>query len=447
MPRIAVLALLLPLAAGLAACNQESEGAAAPAAQSAPPPEVGIVEVRTEEVPITAELPGRINPTRIAEVRPRVGGIILERVFEQGTTVAEGDVLFRVDPITYEVAVEAARAGVARAEASLLDAQQNEARVAQLQQRNVSSAAELDRAKATRLQADADLALAKAELRAAEIDLGFTEVKAPIGGRVGRANTTEGALVSAGGTEILTTIQALDPIYADILQPVSELLRLRRALDSGALRQIEPGVAEVHLYLDDGSRYGEPGRLLFSEAAVERTSGQVAIRAEFPNPDDILLPGMYVRVTVEQARQSDAIVVPAQAVQRDASGRPQLYLVTAENTAALRQVTLGRAVGNRVIVNDGLADGDRVIADGFQRIAPGAPVTPVAWTDPSTPATANASAEATPTAAPPTEAEEAAAPPVEGEAAAAPPAEAEEATEADAETNTGAAGATATATN
>ena len=360
-------------------------GEVATAKNAATPPatEVGVIEVVAEDLEVASELPGRIKPTRIADVRPRVGGIILERVFEQGSAVTVGDVLFRIDPVTYKAAVEAARARVARAEAVLLEARQSESRVARLTERNVSSAAELDRAKATRLQAEADLAAAKAGLHRAEIDLGFTNVTAPITGRIGRASVTEGALVSAGGAEVMTTIQALDPVYADILQPVSELLALRRALESGALNELGPGVAQVRLYLDDGSAYPHPGRLLFSEATVERTSGQVTLRAEFPNPDGVLLPGMYVRVFVDQAMQHDALSVPSQAVQRDASGAAQLYVVNEDETAALRPVSLGRPVGNHVVVATGLAEGDRVIVDGFQKIRPGVPVKPVRWTDPT----------------------------------------------------------------
>lgn len=460
MLRKSLIPTLLCVAAVLSACNQDGEGESAAAGGGGrPPASVGVVDVTPRDLRIVSELPGRINPTRIAEVRPRVGGIIEERVFEQGTSVEAGDVLFRIDPATYEVAVEAARAGVARAEATLLDAQQSERRTETLQGRNVVSSAELDRAIAARKQAEAELAAAKAELRSAEINLGYTNVTAPIGGRVGRAETTEGALVSAGGAEVLTTIQALDPVYADIQQPVSELLRMRGALERGELVELEPGVAEVLLYLDDGSRYPEKGRLLFSEVTVERTSGQVTLRAEFANPKNILLPGMYVRVAVEQATQRDALTVPSQAIQRDATGAAKVYVVETrepapapsaaaepaaepaageaaaaetetaaaeesdgswrsggrgnrssdappeeaaepapepqpaaapapqgpQTVAVLKPVTLGRRVGNQIVVMDGLKAGDRVIADGVQKIGPGAPVSPVPWTDPSAP--------------------------------------------------------------
>ncbi|AGT10718.1 efflux RND transporter periplasmic adaptor subunit [Paracoccus aminophilus] len=350
-------------------------------AQDMPPSSVGVIVIQPENLAVTAELPGRVSATRIADVRPRVGGIIENRVFEQGGLVKEGDVLFRLDRVTYEVAVESAKAAVARANAGLVEAEQNERRYASLNERNITSRADFETAVAGKLQAEAALAEARAQLRAAELNLGFTDVKAPISGRIGRAQVTEGALVGAQG-EVLTTIQQLDPVYADIQQPVSELLRLRNALDTGELTQVEPGVAQVVLLLDDGTEYDVPGKLLFSEATVERSSGQVTLRAEFPNPSGKLLPGMYVRVSVEQATASDAIAVPAQAVQRDGRGAAQVYVVDAKSAVELRPVTLGRALGNRVIVQEGLKAGDMVVVDGFQKIGPGAPVSPVCWSDP-----------------------------------------------------------------
>ena len=340
-----------------------------------PPSGVGVIVIQPENLAVTSELPGRISATQVADVRPRVNGIIESRDFEQGSVVAEGDVLFRLDRATYEIAVEAAKATVARAEAVLVDARATERRYASLNERNITSQAEYETAMAARLQAEAALAEANAQLRAAEVNLGFTEIRAPISGRIGRAQVTEGALVSAQG-EVLTTIQQLDPVYADMQQPVSELLRLRAELASGRLTEVEPGAARVVLLLDDGSQYEHAGKLLFAEAAVERSSGQVTLRAEFPNPDGVLLPGMYVRVSVEHA-------IPSQAVQRSASGAAQVYVVTAEGTAALKPVVLGRATGNRVIVEEGLSEGETLIVDGFQKMGPGAPVAPVCWADPS----------------------------------------------------------------
>ncbi len=351
-------------------------------AQDYRPPSVGVIVVEPQRVPVVSELPGRISPTRVAEVRPRVGGIVERRVFTQGSVVEVGEVLYELDRSSYEVAVDAARASVARAEAVLADARQTEDRYTSLRERNVASQAELDSAQTASLQAAAALAEARAQLRAAEISLGYTEVRAPIAGRTGRALTTEGALVSGQG-EVMTTIQQLDTVYADMQQPVSELLRLRRALDAGEITEIEPGTAEVRLYLDDGSLYPHPGRLLFSEASVERTSGQVTLRAEVPNPEGTLLPGMYVRVSVEQAVRDDAIVIPGQALRRDASGQAQVMLVAQDGTVAQRPVTEGQAFGRELTVETGLSSGDMLIVDGFQKIGPGAPVTPVCWSDPA----------------------------------------------------------------
>ena len=378
-------ATLLGGAAFLFALHAQIDTAQAQSGQERPPSAVGVVVIQPEDIAVTSELPGRVSATRIAEVRPRVGGIIEKRVFEQGSLVQEGDVLFQLDRATYEIAVEAARAAVAQAEAVLVEAQQTERRFATLTERNISSQAAFDTAIAGKLQAEAALAGARAQLRAAEINLAYTDVKAPISGRIGRAQITEGALVSAQG-EVLTTIQKLDAVYADIQQPVSELLRLRAALASGELKQVEADVASVTLHLDDGSQYPHPGRLLFAEATVERSSGQVTLRAEFPNPDGTLVPGMYVRVAVEQATDKNALAIPSQAVQRSPSGDALVYVVGDQTTVGLRPVTLGRAIGNRVTVQQGLNAGDMIVVDGFQKIGPGAPVSPVCWTDPSAPA-------------------------------------------------------------
>ncbi|WP_062112152.1 efflux RND transporter periplasmic adaptor subunit [Aureimonas sp. AU40] len=383
--RVSAPTLFMATALGLLAlsgCQGETKTAnAQQGAGGAPPPSpVGIVEVRPEPIAVTSELPGRIAPTRIAEVRPRVGGIIVQRVFEQGSDVDEGDPLFQIDPATFQVAVESAQAGVAKADAVLTQARQDAERTQALVARNTVGTANLETAVATQRQAEADLASARAQLRAAQINLDYATVRAPISGRIGRALITEGALVSTTGTEALATIQQLDPVYADIQQPVSQLLRLREALRTGQLTQLEENVAQVRLKLDDGSEYPYPGRLLFSESTVEETSGQVTLRAEFPNPDDTLLPGLYVRVAVDQGIDAKALAVPNQAVQRDTSGQAFLYLVNANNTVEQRTVTVVRVVGNRSVISQGLAAGDKVIADGFQKIGPGAPVAPTPWT-------------------------------------------------------------------
>lgn len=377
-------AAFIGVTALLCALSLQNSKALAQSGQEMPPSDVGVVIVQPKDIAVTSELPGRVSATRIAEVRPRVGGIIEKRVFRQGSIVEEGDVLFQLDRATYEIAVEAARATVARAEAALVEAQQTERRFESLSERNITSQAQYETALATRLQAQAALSEARAQLRAAEVNLGYAEVKAPISGRIGRAQVTEGALVSAQG-EVLTTIQQLDPVYADMQQPVSELLQLRAALAAGRLNQLEPDVAGVTLYLDDGSRYPYPGRLLFAEATVERSSGQVTLRAEIPNPDGTLLPGMYVRVGVEQATETDAISIPSQAIQRDASGAAMVYVVNGDGVAEARPVVPDRSLGNQVVIGQGLAAGDVVIVDGFQKIGPGSPVSPVCWRDPSLP--------------------------------------------------------------
>jgi membrane fusion protein (multidrug efflux system) len=370
--KIATAIILLSV---LAACSDsQSSTAEAPAM---PPSAVSVIKASPEQLPITNELPGRIAPTRTAEVRPRVSGIVIERVFEQGTVVEEGDVLYRIDPSVFAVQVASAEATVQRAKASQLQAQQDADRQSQLRERNISSVQQQDNAVAALAQANADVAVAQAGLAAANLDLEFTEVKAPIAGRIGRAMITEGALVSS--TENLARIQRLDPVYVDFTQSSAELLRLRRALEADELDSPAPDQASVRIRMDDGSDYAHPGRLLFAESSVDETTGQVTMRAEIPNPNGDLLPGMYARVLIEQAIERAAIAVPQQAIQRNAGGQSQLYVVNDKGEAELRVVRVGRVVADRIVVEDGLSDGDQVIVEGFQKIQPGAPVDAQAW--------------------------------------------------------------------
>ena len=354
----------------VSACTDQDRKAAAPA--EAPPIAVGTIKVEPKPLPVTNNLPGRIAPTRIAEVRPRVSGIVVERVFTQGSIVKAGDVLYRIDPAPFRVRVESAEATLKRAEAVRLQAQQQSDRVRELRERNVASAQQFESATAALAQADADVAIARAGLAAAKLDLEYSEVAAPIGGRIGRALITEGALVSANSPESLATIQQLDPIYADFTQPAGELLGLRRALQEGAITKGDPDAANVRLLFDDGSQYRHPGRLLFSEATVDATTGQVTLRGEFPNPDGDLLPGMYVRVLIERGVQSDAIAVPLQAVQRDGGGQASVYVLRDDGKLDLRPVVTGRALGNDQVIDGGLKPGEEVVAEGFQKIRPGA---------------------------------------------------------------------------
>ncbi len=372
--KIAAAVTLLSL---VAACSEAESSAEVPAAP--PPSAVSVVEVKPEPIPILNELPGRIAPTRIAEVRPRVSGIVLERVFEQGSLVEQGDVLYRIDPAQFRVQVASAQATLQRAQSVQLQARQAADRQTQLRERNVASGQQMDNAVAALAQADADVAIASAGLAAAQLDLDYAEIKAPISGRIGRAMITEGALVSANSVESLATIQQLDPVYADFTQSANELLRLRRALENGAVTNAEPGEARVQLRLDDGSEYAHAGRLLFLEAAVDATTGQVTLRGEFPNPTGDLLPGMYVRVLIEQGVEQNAIAVPQQAIQRDSGGQSQVYVVNKENVAELRPVRVGRIVGAHWVVEEGLNPGDRIVVEGFQKIRPGAPVSAQPW--------------------------------------------------------------------
>ncbi|HLS69074.1 MAG TPA: efflux RND transporter periplasmic adaptor subunit [Kiloniellales bacterium] len=361
----------------VAACGEASQDGNA--ASAPPPPAVSVVQVVPESIPIVTELPGRVAPTRIAEVRPRVSGIIVERVFTQGSHVQEGEVLYRIDPEPFRVQVASAEATLQRARAVQLQARQQADRQTELRERRVTSAQQYDDAIALLAQADADVAAAEAGLAAAELNLDYADVKAPITGRVGRALISEGALVSSNSPEILATIQQLDPIYVDFTQSVNELIKLRRLLAAGALTSPAPGEARVVLHFDDGSEYHHPGRLLFSEVTVDETTGQVTMRAEFPNPDGDLLPGMYVRVQLEQGLRNHALSVPQQAVQREADGTAQVFVVQEDSTTELRQVRLGPATDERWIVEDGLQAGERIVVEGFQKIGPGIQVLASDW--------------------------------------------------------------------
>lgn len=364
--------LVLGISLVLAACEKAEKQ------PEFPPSKVGVVQMHEETLPITNELPGRISPTRLAEVRPRVSGIVVAQVFQQGSHVEQGDVLYRIDPAMFEVQVASAEATLQRAQAAQLQAKQSANRVSRLRESNVSSQSDSENAIARLAQADAEVAMAQAGLATAKLNLQYSNVTAPISGRIGRALITEGALVSGNGTENLATIQQLDPVYADFTQPASDLIRLRKALEAGKLLT-GPNEAAVQLVLDDGSVYPHRGRLLFSEAAVDQSTGQVTLRGEFPNPNGDLLPGMYVRVQIEQGLETSALAVPQQAVQRDAGGRANVLVVNDKNVVEQRNVILGRTVGQRWVVQDGLKAGERVIADGFQKTGAGATVAPQDW--------------------------------------------------------------------
>ncbi len=377
--RFALPALaLLTLAACGDSSGQNGQG-------GMPPAQVGFITVQPATLPILNELPGRIAPTRIAEVRPRVSGILVERVFEQGSLVKEGDILYRIDPAPFRVKVESAKATLARAEAARILAKQKADRQAHLRERQIASDQSHDIAVAELAQAEADVASAKAGLDATELDLNYTNVRAPISGRIGRAIVTEGALVSATDARSLATIQQINPAYADFTQSANELLALKRIAEDRVTAEgrdsADADAARVILKFDNGSEYAHAGRFLFSEAAVDASTGQIILRGEFPNPNGDLLPGMYVRVQIVQGEQRDAIAVPERAVQRDAGGTAQIFVIGADDKAELRPVRTGRIMNNLWIIENGLKPGERVVVEGFQMLAPGAAVVAHPWKD------------------------------------------------------------------
>jgi membrane fusion protein (multidrug efflux system) len=314
-------------------------------------------------VALTTELPGRIAPVRVAQVRARVDGIVLHRNFHEGADVTNGQVLYEIDPAPYKAALDSANA-------SLTQAQQLVERYQPLVGINAVSKLDYDNAVSAAAQA-------KAAQEIAAVNFGYCTVAAPIGGRVGAALVTEGALVSASAATQMALVTQLDPIYCDFTESSTELLRLRRELQSGVLKTVAPGEAKVTLLLDDGTTYSEPGKLLFSDVTVDPTSGMVTLRAEFPNPDDLLLPGMFARGVLEQAVDTKAITVPQRGVSVGAGGVASVMVVGADNKVEARMVKLGQAIGNNWIVTDGLKAGENIIVEGLQKIGPGMTVKPV----------------------------------------------------------------------
>jgi membrane fusion protein (multidrug efflux system) len=356
----------------LAACGQSEDKKGPPKVT----PEVGVVQIAPGAQSIVNELPGRTNARMIAEIRPQVSGIIQQRTFVEGANVKAGDVLYRIDPAIYQAEVASAQAALEKAEANLKSIQVKAERYAELLKINAVSKQDHDDAQASQKQAQADIALAKAALDTARINLGYTRITAPISGRVETSVVTPGALVTANQTAALTTVQQLDPIYVDVTQPSSELLRLKRELASGKLKRVGSDEARIKVLLEDGSVYPHAGRLKFSGVTVNPTSGAVTLRAVVPNPEGLLMPGMYVRAQLEEAVDEAAILVPQQSVTRTAKGDAIVLVVNAQNKVEQRPVDVSRAVGSQWMVDAGLAAGDRVIVDGFQKIKVGDEVKP-----------------------------------------------------------------------
>ena len=386
----------LVLAGMLAAC---SEGPAAPSSEDTlAVSEVSIVELQPAPLAVIRDLPGRIAPTRIAEVRARVSGIVVSRNFEQGSDVKAGDVLYELDARPFEIDVEAAEAAFRKATAILNQERKHAKRMETLAPTGAAPQSQLDIAIANVGQAEADLAARKADIARAKLNLEYASIRAPISGRIGRALVTEGALVGQNTPTHVATIQQLDQIYADFTQSAAELNALRREFDTGALQKDTS--ARVRLVLDNGLLYPHEGRLLFSDSTVDPGTGQVTLRGEFPNPNLTLLPGMYVRVQIVQGIDPDALAVPQQAVRRNNAGGSEVFVVRDDNRARLVQIRLGHAIDNRWLVLDGLKPGDRIVVDGFQKFADGDLVAPKLWREAGQADQSSQSADATPTTTP-----------------------------------------------
>jgi membrane fusion protein (multidrug efflux system) len=393
------------LLAALYGCSGR-DAAKPPGPGAAPPAEVSVVTLRAEQVALNSELPGRTTAYVTADVRPQVGGLIEKRLFEEGGEVKAGQALYQIAPATYQASLDSAQATLLKAQAALASAQVKADRYKELGAIEAVSKQSYDDAEASYKQAAADVASGKASVASARLNLGFTRVTAPISGRIGRSSVTQGALVTASQDTALATIQQLDPIYVDMTQSSVDLLRIRREMASGKLKMRGDGHPAVQLVLEDGSVYAEEGKLLLAEATVEKTANSVTLRAVFPNPKRELLPGMYVRATVQGTVADNVLLVPQTAVSRDARGNATALVVGSGNKVEARTLGTGAVVNGKWVVTQGLAAGDRVIVEGLQKARPGAQVrateaaaAPVAAPVPGAPAPAAAASPAAATPA------------------------------------------------
>lgn len=339
-----------------------------------PPTEVAVVTVMPQRAVLTTELPGRTSAYRIAEIRPQVNGLIQKRLFTEGSDVNTGQVLYQIDPAPFKAALDNANASLNRAKASLTSIRLRAERYKELLSDKAVSQQEYDDAASSMNQAEADIQYWKAMVETANINLGYTSVTAPISGRIGKSTVTDGALVIAYQPTSLATIQQLDPIYVDVPQSTAEMLRLNRRLKDGSFNQNEPNQKNVKLFMEDGTAYPLDGKLQFRDITVDPTTGTVILRIVFPNPQEILLPGMFTRVVIEEGVQGQAILIPQQSVSRDLKGNPIALIVDMENKVQPRMLTLERAIGDQWLVSLGLAFGDRVIVEGLQKTRPGSVV-------------------------------------------------------------------------
>jgi membrane fusion protein (multidrug efflux system) len=381
VPRCTPVAAAIITLSLLAACGKKDDKAGS----APPPPQVAVYTVAPATVTLTTELPGRLEASRVAQVRARTPGIVLQRVYKEGSDVKAGEVLFRIDPAQFQASYDSAQAAVAKAEANLAQAELKVKRYKPLLAAQAVSNQEYDDAVTAQKQAAADLATTRAARTNAGLTLGYATVTSPISGRVGRALVTEGALVGQGEATPMATVQTLDPIYVTITQSSTDVLRLQRALAAGKLKGADggknAGAAKVTLVTEDGQPYPQSGKLLFSDVAVDETTGSVAMRAEFPNPNRTLLPGMYVRARLEQAVNEAALQVPQQAVVRGPEGST-VMVVGADNKVTAVPVKADAAQNGSWIVSSGLKGGERVIVEGFQKTKPGGTVTPTPWKGP-----------------------------------------------------------------
>ncbi|ONN64557.1 efflux RND transporter periplasmic adaptor subunit [Herbaspirillum sp. VT-16-41] len=365
---------VLAIISVLSACGKPP-GGAPPAAGT---PVLGVMTVHAQPVELQTELPGRTSPYQIADVRPQVNGIIKARNFREGSDVKSGQVLYQINPASYQAAYDSSVAALAKAEASVRTARLKASRYKELVAIKAVSQQDYDDAVASLGEAEADVGSARANVQTSRINLDYAKVDAPISGRIGKSSVTAGALVTASQTTALTTIQQLDPIYVDVTQSSTAWLNLKEALTNGELQKSGNG-AKVRLILENGRTYAQEGTLQFSDVTVNQDTGAITLRAVFPNPGTVLLPGMYVRAVLQEGVRQQGLLVPQQAVSRDGAGKPQALVVNGQGVVELRALVTDRAIGDQWLVSSGLKEGDQLVVDGVQRATPGAKVKVVPW--------------------------------------------------------------------
>jgi len=368
-----VLLVLSTLVASIAltGCDLAAEQSQVSAPRAMP---VGVVTLKSQALTLKKELPGRINAFQIAEIRPQVSGIVQARLFTEGKQVEQGQALYQINPATFKAELAASEAAVAKAQASIASTKAKAARFSELLKIKAVSQQDFDETDATYKQANAELLTAKAQLQSAQINLDYSHVSSPISGQISKSSVTVGALVSANQSTALATVTQLDPIYVDLTQSSNELTKLKKAIASGALTVDSTSQTDVELIMEDGSIYPHKGTLQFSEVTVDPSTGSVTLRAKFPNPEKLLLPGMYARASIIEGVKADAVLVPQRGVSRNSKGEPTAMVVSKDNKVESRVLTVDRTVGSNWLVTSGLADGDKLIVEGLQKIRPGAPV-------------------------------------------------------------------------